>query len=425
MRFMELAFNKQTALAILRALRAQSAKRGYQAWTNDQDFGTPIASGGSYRRGLAYMGRRVALHAPDLSPATSWRCVALDLSPFGLDGLLADGRPVQIAVPAANMRIQSSSCRCTTYSPGLPELAFIEVGCGFAISSPELLFVELAQEMPLVEHLMLGHELCGTFSRDPINPYGADVAFQVQPVTSVESIRRFANDSKRIHGLAKARRTLELLRDNAWSPTESLVAAFACAPIDDFGYELGDYTLNPRFGTPDELRLTTAKDSRVPDILFGDTTVGINYDGQMHVDLRAIADAGIEAGSHLGDNGRYEALERVMADVRRKVVDDVRRNRELAADGLTVFPMVKEDLYEFGGLDGVIRQVLTVIERQTGCRYGRTHRALDSQDLCFDRQKLIRSFLPGGSRNVKVGRYLEGCRFAEGEPSTYVTFVEF
>ena len=61
-----------------------------------------------------------------------------------------------------------------------------------------------------------------------------------------------------------------------------------------------------------------------------------------------------------------------MRSVREKAVDDVRRNRELAADGLTVFPITKEDLREKGGLDRVMRQVVESIERTSSLDMVRT-----------------------------------------------------
>lgn len=145
-----------------------------------------------------------------------------------------------------------------------------------------------------------------------------------------------------------------MLSDNAWSPTESVVATMACLPLDEFGYGLGRVTLNERVATPGGLAATTEKGSRVPDILFKGTRVGINYDGAVHLNLDSIVKAAMNLAGLPGEAALARELGRALSDVRAKVVDDIMRNRELAADGLTVFPVVKEDLYREGGLDRVM-----------------------------------------------------------------------
>ena len=88
-------------------------------------------------------------------------------------------------------------------------------------------------------------------------------------------------------------------------------------------------------------------------------------------------------------------LARAVREVRAKVVDDIRRNRELAAAGYTVFPVVKEDLYEDGGLDHVMLQVIEVLEKRDGRDMDVRRCMLGVGRAREQRQELLWSLLPG------------------------------
>lgn len=51
-------------------------------------------------------------------------------------------------------------------------------------------------------------------------------------------------------------------------------------------------------------------------------------------------------------------LREKLESVRAKVVDDNKRNRQMAACGRIVFPVTKEDIYGWGSLDDLTRQIL-------------------------------------------------------------------
>lgn len=397
---MKLTFTKRSALAIIRSLRAGGSK--------------PHA-----------LGCRTSVTAPDLGGSgkrwTRKRIAALE-SELGLDVRLAKD-PLEIAVPSAAARLRSSFVSSTVYAGCVPARSFVDIGGGLAVSAPELLFVEMAEVMGPIEHLMLGHELCGSFSRDAGDPYDGSITYGVPPLTSVGKITCFLESASRIRGITKARRSLAYLNDNAWSPTESLVTAFLRLPIDDLGYEFGSLTLNPRKYF--ERQLPGAKESRVPDIVIDGTPVGLNYDGLTHLDLKSIARAGIELGMNPGVSQTQLALDQAIEAVRAKAVDDIRRNRELAADGLQVFPLLKEDLYMPGGLDQVVVQLVRLIEESTGMAMEAQRRILRSRVLSEARHRMILSFLPGkNERNVQVGRFIGGHKVYEGPSVVHECWIE-
>ena len=386
---MTIALNKNTALAILRTLRADG-------------------------RAPALDGRRCNLPEPSLDARKKWTRSAFGFSDLGVDFCANKEWQVNIAVPRADARVRLANATCTVYDKGLPPRSFCEVGNGVHISCPELLFIEMASSMRLAEHLVLGYELCGTFARDAVRPYDATAAFGLTPVTTTAKIAEYIENVKGVRGLREAKRTLKYLTDNAWSPTEAIVAAFMRLPIDQFGYDLGPLVLNPHVTLEGNAGKAAAKASRVPDVLVKETKVGINYDGMLHLDLMSIAKAAADVSGHPEASQPQAVLDTTIANVRAKAVDDMRRNRELTSAGYTVFPMVKEDLYEPAGLDHVAELVMDAIEKETDADFTRQRKALKKKALAKDRHKLLLSLLPGcRDRSVDLGHYIGGFKLTE------------
>ncbi len=297
-------------------------------------------------------------------------------------------RGVCVAVPKASSRIKTKGVINTVYSGGLPEGAFVEVGDGICISSPELLFVELAPLMGAATHLMLGFELCGTFSRAADDPRDGDATFGLAPVTSVSRLKAFVDESRGLQGLDLARETLSRLSDNAWSPLEAIVATVVNLPIYRFGYGYNNLVLNKRIDVGMD-------GTRVPDMLFGETGVGINYDGEDHLDLDSIERAVRASQNATTPEEKNAEIERAKRAVRAKVIDDTRRNRDLGSRGYVVFPVTKEDLYQRGGFDAVMRQVYEAIARYSDEDVQDLVESLVNKRMASLRQELLWALLPG------------------------------
>lgn len=377
---MRITFNKQTALRIIRMLRRNRVPSSL--WR-----------------------RRTSIIPPDPSPGRRFTRKLFDSLRIGPDPFSFDKSGITVVVPDKKSRLRLQGTSNTVYESTrtMPPNSFIEVEPGIAISSPELLFVELADEMSPMQHLMLGHELCGSFSRDPLDWRNGPVTFWCPPVTSRDKIDAFLRLSNWNQKTAKARETVSRLSDNAWSPTESVIAAIASLPLDEFGYELGPCILNERVETSEGTHGTSAKESRVPDILFEGTPVGLNYDGAVHLNLDSVVSAAMALERDPGSSATQKALDSVVREVRAKAVDDIRRNRELAAAGYIVFPVTKEDLYEENGFDAVILQVMATIENLTERDLSEQRRLLDIRFCRERRQQMILSALPG-SRSAHLER---------------------
>lgn len=341
--------------------------------------------------------RRIDLIAPDPAPRKRWSQSAIDLSQYGIQSPFSEESPLDVAIANKSFSLRMKHSHNTLYASEqvIPPNSFVQIGPDLAMSCPELLFAEMATVLDLPKLLMLGHELCGEFSRDASNPLNGPVTYWLKPVTTRERIFAYLEQTRWLPGAALARRALELLSDNAWSPTESVVATMASLPIAECGFELSPCVMNRRIAATEALAPAAAASSRVPDILFGDAKVGINYDGAVHLDLDSVVGAAMELGRNPGSSATAVALDEVVKAVRAKAVDDIRRNRELAATGYVVFPVTKEDLYEEGGFDRVMIQVIEALEAFAHRDMGMHRSMMQSKFLSAKRQELIWSLLPG------------------------------
>lgn len=330
--------------------------------------------------------RRCELPAPSPSPRRRWTRGSLPLDLLALDAPPSLARPLWVAVPDANSRLQASFASCTVYSRGPFARSFVDVGGGLFVPCPELLFLELATVMSPPVHALLGLELCGTFSRDPLDPRNGEVAFDVPPVTSTRAIEAFLDACPQGAGVRAARETLGYIDDNCWSPMEAVVAALVALPVERMGYGLGEVALNVRHQTDPALVALGCRESRVPDVELRGSRVGLNYDGHGHLDLGAVIGA---AGA-----GDLEAARVLARGVREKYLDDLRRNRELAAGGHVILPVTCEDLFSEGGLDAVALEVALAREALDGVPAGRVRDALSIRPIGAERQQLIWSLLP-------------------------------
>ncbi|MBQ9067646.1 MAG: hypothetical protein IJ131_01100 [Eggerthellaceae bacterium] len=404
---MSIALNKRSALSVIRALRANGSPR-------------------------TMFEKRTDLPLPSHSSRKKWTRSAFGFEALGLGSCLDKATPLDIAVPNAEARVRLVNSTCSVYASGIPPKSFVPVENAESkgasnqtvFSCPELVFIEMATVLSPMELVMLGHELCGTFSRDAADPACGPVTFGVEPVTSAERIAAFIDQVKNVRGKEVARKMVRFVDDNAWSPMESLVAALLRMRADDLGFSFDSLVLNPRVSIQDGEEAT--KDStRVPDILVSGTKVGLNYDGMVHLDLAAVARAAAEAATHPESAYPQEILETTMSHVRAKAVDDLRRNRELASAGYTVLPVVKEDLIEPGGIEQLVMRLIAAVESETGQSLEAQRRACSLMALTDERHKLVMSLLPGKhERDIKLARFVGGFKVVDGPQEAIECMVE-
>lgn len=340
---------------------------------------------------------RCELPTPDPSPQKRWSARVVPFERLAVDGPDAPGCPISVVVPTPAARLRASFFSCTMRSTSVPKASFASLGDGLFVPCPELLFYELATIMEPEALALVGYELCGTFSRDARDPRCGEVTYDVAPVTSVEKIAAYLGALGDRPGALIARRVLGRVADNAWSPMEAIIALLATLPVHELGYELGRVELNVRHGATPELVALGVKGSRVPDVEVVGTRVGFNYDSALHLDLESIAQATLE-GDPAAD----------IARVREKYIDDLRRNRELAAQGRIILPVTAQDLFAPGALDAVMLEAAMTIA-ELGERQPLRNVQVALVSHAERRQWLVWSLLPW-PEGARYARKLYGSR---------------
>ncbi|RVU98560.1 hypothetical protein EII22_01760 [Coriobacteriales bacterium OH1046] len=368
---------------------------------------------GKIKVGLA---RRCAMLPPDPGPMHRWtrKRIAEQLAFLGTAGEFSPTRPLDVLVPEKDLRLQVAGTKSTVVSGALPKGSFVDVGNGIAVSCPELLFIELARAMDPIDHVLVGMELCGCFSRAAENPRNGDAVYGIAPVTTVAKLRAYAREAHEVRGSRQALAAIDLIAENAWSPAEALVAALAVLLVDKLGLDLGPIDLNPRKELGERLSRLSDAGSRVPDIMFRGTNVGLNYDGEDHFRLSEIARAAVALDRDPGNAALAREFAEAMADSRARIVADKRRDRDLMLLGLTVFSITKEDLLDRGGFERAMGQVVEAIERAGRHDLLAQRVALGNERISRARHGLICSLMPGlrGKRGIVDAREL-GISLAE------------
>ena len=350
---MQITFNDKTALELLRYARA-----------NNYDL-----QPGSFE-------------APSPDPHRYWtRRLVEDLDIFGVTP------PYCSMVPSKGSRIASAAFSNTIYS-NLPFGSTIALNDEVSFCCPELLFLEMGRGLSIARQALLGYELCGSYS------LGIPTVFGVAPVTDAARLHGYLDRLDYVRGVKHARRASRFVLDGAWSPMEAILALMIILPADMGGYGMKGILLNERVEVTKPMASLVEKTSRVPDITLDGTPVGINYDGEGHFDLDALAEAAAACACNPDDVQLKWALENAKRELRDAYVDDRRRERDLWVQGKTVFTATKEDLYQHGALDRLMRQVLEAVQRTTGTRCGTQLAALGDPSLAARRHRLLMQLLP-------------------------------
>lgn len=290
---------------------------------------------------------------------------------------------------------------CYECTAKLPPESIIWLDATSSVVCPELLFVQMASRLSLPAAVMLGHELCGHFSRDVQNPLFGDVRMDLPAATSVGQIASYIDALGRYRGTRRARRVLSYVADHAVSAPEAVLSTTCSLPACESGYGVGAVTLNERIivteeATDEDVAKANARRSRYPDLLFSFASVGINYDGQEHLDLDGLVHA---ARQEVLLSGEELFAAKVKTDglalgIREKVLDDIHRNNELMSRGYAVMVATKEDLESGKALDAFMRRLLECAHHTFGTDITNAMNSLDDTSMARDRASLLSQIHP-------------------------------
>lgn len=195
-----------------------------------------------------------------------------------------------------------SSSFFTSHStePGSPCSVTLPVLEGLSTSSPEYLFLQMAGELDHAALVLLGFELCGRYSCDPLSL--RETQYNRESLTSTQQLQQFLSMATGRHGVKPARAALRFIRDNSRSPMESYLAMRLGLPYHRGGFNLGMPEMNPRIELDETAKLISGKNYLECDLYYPQARLAIEYESTAF-------HGNVSATKNRQDSARRAALE--------------------------------------------------------------------------------------------------------------------
>lgn len=210
----------------------------------------------------------------------------------------------------------------------LPRGSLLQLAPTVHCSSPELVFVQLSEQLELGEAVALGYELCGCY------PVGGDSLLVRRQVTTPKKLVSFIGRLGNVHGIRKARLAAQFVQAKSASVMETELCALATMPMRWGGYGLPSARLNEKIS----LSRAAATIARSPyltlDMYWPEGPVALEYDGK---------------ASHSGEGARAR---------------DSRRRDALAAEGIPLATLTSKQMAVVGELEEIVAFVGGVLGRR-------------------------------------------------------------
>lgn len=128
--------------------------------------------------------------------------------------------PLDILISSPKERPKAQKLKPHLVSCNLPKHTFVHARRGVLVTSPEATFVQLAQYLTLPQLLLVGMELCGTYSLDGSEVDGTGFSQRPRLITA-ERLIQYISWCHKQDGLELAGRAARLLLNDSGSPGES------------------------------------------------------------------------------------------------------------------------------------------------------------------------------------------------------------
>lgn len=184
---------------------------------------------------------------------------------------------------------------------------------------PELCYAQMAYRHPELPLIVLGYELCGSYSHFALPISGF---YRRQPLTSRSRIEMSLDMLTQMRGVQPARRALHHVLDGSASPMETVIACALTLPTEVGGQGFAKPLLNHEVVLDDVGRRLTGTGTCRIDAAWPDLRFGLEYDSDMYHPDPAKDRRRREALAHQGWNiytvdtaqiRRYSELEKTIA----------------------------------------------------------------------------------------------------------------
>ena len=169
-------------------------------------------------------------------------CSLRQIETFALPFLVDNESTLHVLVPSVAKEQKSKTHTCHVLTGSIPNGSFCKIGNGVYIASPDLLFIEMATRLTFVDLVLLGLELCGTYT---LQPNGTPGCQGCPAATTKRTLSSFAEHAKGMRGSALAQKALRWVVNGSNSPMESALMLYLCLPVRLGGYAFPPPDLNP------------------------------------------------------------------------------------------------------------------------------------------------------------------------------------
>ena len=235
--------------------------------------------------------------------------------------------PITVCVDSAELRRNSKKLSCQILHYGIPRGGFIQISGEVYVSPPELVIVQLADSLGLIELAVLCSLLFSLFASPSIP--GGELCPR-QALSNKERCLKFLlrcqpDEGRAVQGLSLAKRALDLAVEGAASPKEIETALLFSLPQEMGGYGFEQPVMNY------EIPISRSPYKRYADLFWAKEEVAVEYDSD---------------SEHASREALWE--------------DAVRRN-DLVDAGILSFSVTSKQLSELTGFARTARQVAAAL----------------------------------------------------------------
>lgn len=253
--------------------------------------------------------------------------------------------PLEILVPSKRFNTKSLAIEERVIGITLPKGSFYKKTGHVYVCAPPLLFLLAAQTYTLHELIALGFELCGTYSptEDVLNPHKHD------PICDVDTLREYVDSVSYVHGLEKARRALNYVRNGSASPRETDAYMMLCLPRTLGGFGLSGAELNPKLEVTGAARTITKLPKITPDLYWKKYAIAVEYESdEWH---------GLYASGYVP-----EVKARLINQT--KLMSDSERRRTFEAMGITLVTITNGEFCDYKEIDRIAHLIARRADRR-------------------------------------------------------------
>ena len=188
--------------------------------------------------------------------------------------------PTDFIVPSPSSRTRSTRITCSVFDKRIPAKAFVYVGDGVFVVSPELCLLLEARTAAFANLVETGYEFCGSYRLAASSDTG--MLSDQLPLTSVSKLQSFLSRARNLNGVGAARDAVAHILPNSESPKESQLSILSSFPGRLGGYGFPQPTLNHPVRISEKARGRSVGETCRCDLFWPDAKLDVEYDSRLH-----------------------------------------------------------------------------------------------------------------------------------------------